>query len=84
MNCRVDSPHLLQSMAIKDAAYASPWYKLSPSNRKIIQMIIMRSQRPVVLSIGGFYALSLEQFGSVSNTVCVYWKMTLFHIEIHI
>ncbi|KAJ9598693.1 hypothetical protein L9F63_010642, partial [Diploptera punctata] len=49
-----------QSERIKDAVYGCNWYEMSPRFRKALVFAIMRSNRPLVFSVGGFSIASRE------------------------
>lgn len=55
---------------VSTAIYCSQWYNLKniPSRRKF-SFMLMRSQRPVGLTVGGFGILKLELFTAVYNKV---------------
>ncbi|XP_048515980.1 odorant receptor 22c-like [Athalia rosae] len=57
-----------ESVMVAETAYAIPWYRCSPRIRKMILLIINRSQRPVRLTIGKFGVMSLATFGSIVST----------------
>lgn len=59
--------YLLQSTNIGLSAYDSPWYGWTKKERKIIEIIIFRSQIVAYLSAGKFAHMSLQTFSSVSN-----------------
>lgn len=46
-------------------AYNLKWYGKSPTIRKMLQMIIIRSQTTVGVKAGKFYFVSLSSFASV-------------------
>ncbi|XP_060518609.1 odorant receptor 67c-like isoform X1 [Cylas formicarius] len=50
----------MQSLAISDAIYDSPWYYQNGNAKKAVLLIIMRAQRPLQLTIGPFDAMSTE------------------------
>ncbi|XP_076263492.1 putative odorant receptor 92a [Rhynchophorus ferrugineus] len=43
-----------QSLAIADSIFTSDWYLLDKDNLKLIQLIIIRAQKPLVVTIGPF------------------------------
>jgi len=59
---------LRQSLAVQQAAYESRWYNSSRRFKKHIIYLVMRSQKPVRLTAGKFFAVSLEGF---SEVLCV-------------
>ena len=51
----------LQSLAVERAIYNCPWYQHMQTARHIL-FIIMRAQKPVRLTAGKFYIVSLETY----------------------
>ncbi|XP_014480080.1 PREDICTED: odorant receptor 67c-like [Dinoponera quadriceps] len=56
----------IKSKMIGDAAYESLWYDLTPSETRILLLLIMRSQKQLTITVGRFTNLSLQQFANVS------------------
>ncbi|EFN75323.1 Putative odorant receptor 67c [Harpegnathos saltator] len=56
----------VKSKMIGDAAYESLWYDLTPSETRILLLLIMRSQKQLTITVGSFTNLSLQQFANVS------------------
>ncbi|PSN49285.1 Odorant receptor 112 [Blattella germanica] len=56
-----------QSERIRDAVYGCRWYDKSPRFKKAVQIIIMRCQRPICFSVGGFAVISRETWLSLIN-----------------
>lgn len=54
-----------KSLAVKYAAFNCRWYDNSARVKKLLHMIILRSQYPVRLTAGKFYIVSLETFAEV-------------------
>ncbi|KAG5326914.1 OR67C protein, partial [Acromyrmex heyeri] len=61
---------------IGNAAYEIKWYKLNPTQSRILLLLILRSQRKLTITIGKFMELSLERFTTVR---CVF-RITFFPI----
>ena len=62
------------------AVYDTPWYEASHDFKVNCMMMVMRAMKPVVLTGGKFYILSLHTFLTVSlsqlfNFLCIttYW-----------
>jgi hypothetical protein len=55
-----------QGGRIAEAAYACEWYNEPIPFQKSVGLIMMRAQRPVVLTLGPFGTVSLELFAAVS------------------
>ena len=49
------------------AAYSVQWYNHSTKFKKMLQMIIMRAQRPCLIHAGPFVSASMEHFQNVSH-----------------
>lgn len=47
-------------MKIADALYQSRWYDCGQNTKKIVQIMMMRAQRPLTISVGPFYVMSTE------------------------
>nr|WJJ63324.1 odorant receptor 24 [Pachyrhinus yasumatsui] len=50
----------LQSLAIADAIYESPWYEQNEAAKKLLHIMLLRAQRPLVLTIGPFNPMTTE------------------------
>ncbi|XP_069356462.1 odorant receptor 85c-like [Maniola hyperantus] len=56
------------ALDVATAVYNSPWEDLSCSNRKIILLIILRSQRATYIRSTSFTEISLKTFKMIMNT----------------
>jgi len=54
---------------VKDAAFGCRWYNRSPSFNRLLRIVIMRAHKPVLLTAGKFYVVSLATFADVRITV---------------
>lgn len=59
---------IFQSKMIGDAAYESLWYDLSPSESRVLLLLMMRSQKRLTITVGKFTNLSLQQFANVRDS----------------
>ncbi|XP_060516103.1 odorant receptor 45b-like isoform X2 [Cylas formicarius] len=50
----------IQSLALADAIYDSPWYKQTMGVKKSLLTVILRAQRPLLLTIGPFDAMTTQ------------------------
>nr|XP_012149880.1 PREDICTED: odorant receptor 67c [Megachile rotundata] len=61
-----------KSKSISWAAYNSNWYQLSIRECRALLLLILRSQRPMTLTIGKYINLSLETFANMLKTSASY------------
>ncbi|XP_055550521.1 odorant receptor Or2-like [Wyeomyia smithii] len=64
-----------ESMAIALAAYSGPWLELDTKIRKIVLLIILRAQRPLQITVGNVYPMTLEMFQSLLNASYSYFTL---------
>jgi len=50
-----------------DAAYSVQWYNHSTKFKKMLQMVIMRAQRPCLIYMGPLFPVTMEHFQNVSH-----------------
>nr|AUF73026.1 odorant receptor [Anoplophora chinensis] len=61
-----------ESMAISEALYETDWYEYSRSTSSTIHIMMMRSQRPLSLSVGPFGEMSLTMALKILKGVYTY------------
>ncbi|CAK9820402.1 Odorant receptor 22c [Anthophora quadrimaculata] len=61
-----------KSLSISNAAYSSPWYLLKPQDRRIIILLMIKSQRRLTITAGKFMDLTLEGFASILKVSASY------------
>jgi hypothetical protein len=66
-----------QSEMIGEVMYKSGWYDKPISFQRSVNFIIMRSQRPVALSVGPFGTLSMELFARVQSVIS--YRSSIYH-----
>nr|AKO89978.1 odorant receptor 14 [Microplitis mediator] len=71
---------IIESLEVAEAAYRAYWYSLSWSKygksfRQALLIIITRSRRPCVLTVGKFVPMSLETFTAVFNSALSYFTI---------
>ncbi|XP_058802887.1 odorant receptor 82a-like [Phymastichus coffea] len=66
-----------ESTKLKETAYNSDWYRLSPSDMKLLIIIMLRADRPVELTAGKFVPLSMDLYCSILKTSGGYLSMLL-------
>lgn len=47
------------------SGYYSCWYEFEPKFRKLLVLFIQRSQKPLELTAGGFFTMSLDMFTTI-------------------
>ncbi|XP_053691050.1 odorant receptor 94b-like [Sabethes cyaneus] len=67
LQCYFGNEVTLKSEHLTHALYSAGWYKLVPRLRKDIQMMMIRSQRPIKLKAGGYIYCNLKSFTSTLN-----------------
>nr|WJJ63302.1 odorant receptor 2 [Pachyrhinus yasumatsui] len=50
----------IQSLGIADASYQSLWYKENKNTKRLVNILIMRAQRPLTLTIGPLQPMTTE------------------------
>ncbi|KAL1394874.1 hypothetical protein pipiens_011643 [Culex pipiens pipiens] len=65
MPCYFGNEVTLKSARLTHALYSSEWIKMNAPERKEIQMMMIRSMKPIVLKAGGFFYYNLGMFTSV-------------------
>ncbi|XP_050085321.1 odorant receptor Or2-like [Anopheles aquasalis] len=64
-----------ESMAIATAAYSGPWLEVDNSIKKKLLLITIRAQRPLELTVGNVYPMTLEMFQSLLNASYSYFTL---------
>ncbi|XP_058061209.1 odorant receptor Or2-like [Anopheles bellator] len=64
-----------ESMGIAEAAYSGPWLEVDNSIKKKLLLITLRAQRPLELTIGNVYPMTLEMFQSLLNASYSYFTL---------
>jgi hypothetical protein len=57
-----------QSLSVQQASFRCGWYTRTPRFKRILLLLIMRSQKPVKFNAGKFFVVSLETFSDVKYT----------------
>jgi hypothetical protein len=65
----------LQSLAVGDAAYNCHWYERTNIFKRYIILILVRSQKPLHLSAGALWKLTIEFFSEVKFRILSLFKM---------
>ncbi|XP_066598111.1 uncharacterized protein [Prorops nasuta] len=66
-----------KSFAISYMVYEYEWYNLKVNDSRLLILLIMRSQKPLHLTIGKFVNLSLQQFTSIMKLSMSYISVLL-------
>lgn len=64
----------LQSLAVADAAYSCQWYKRTNGFKRHILLILVRTQKPLYLSAGALWKLTIEFFSEVKLQIMSLFK----------
>ncbi|XP_018345112.1 PREDICTED: uncharacterized protein LOC108750264 [Trachymyrmex septentrionalis] len=62
--CYIGECLIVESTALREAFYNSDWYNNPPSTSKLINICMVRSEKPLMLTAGKFCVLSLNTFTS--------------------
>ncbi|KAL7291106.1 hypothetical protein TKK_0015235 [Trichogramma kaykai] len=65
------------SEKVNEAACNSYWYHCSPSAQKLVQLALLRSQAPIILSAGGVFDMNLATFASMIKSSASYATVLL-------
>ncbi|XP_061399305.1 odorant receptor 43a-like [Musca vetustissima] len=66
---------LEESMKVSEAAYSIPWYEGTTQFRKTLLLFIQRTQKPLCLTVGNVYPMTLLIFQSLLNMSYSYFTM---------
>jgi hypothetical protein len=72
----------VQSSAVADAAYNVQWYNHSTKFKKLLQMVIMRAQRPCLIKLGPFCPNLMEHYQNVSLVFLCKFMIFFFFCEL--
>ncbi|KAJ9590602.1 hypothetical protein L9F63_016372 [Diploptera punctata] len=64
-----------QSLKTQQAVYGCEWYERNSDFKKMTHIVITRAQRPIRLTAGTLYPLSLESFAKMLNSVYYYFAV---------
>ncbi|XP_072760255.1 uncharacterized protein [Anoplolepis gracilipes] len=70
--CYIGECLITESSGVRDAFYNSNWYNNTPSDTKLLTICINRSEKPLMLTAGKFYTLSLNTFTNIVKTSMAY------------
>nr|QXE93238.1 odorant receptor 12 [Eucryptorrhynchus brandti] len=68
-----------QSLAIADAAYNTLWYNESKSVKLMLQIMIMRAQKPLTMTIGPFSPMSTDTIVTTLKAAYSYTTVMMDH-----
>nr|QUP79565.1 odorant receptor 5 [Monochamus saltuarius] len=77
LTCYYGQKILDESTTIGDAAYQSEWYNGPLHLKKMICLIILRSQRPLLLTVASIGVVSLATFVSIIKTAYSYFALLI-------
>uniref|UniRef100_A0A182YRD2 Uncharacterized protein n=1 Tax=Anopheles stephensi TaxID=30069 RepID=A0A182YRD2_ANOST len=64
-----------ESMAIAEASYSGPWLNVDNAIKKKLLLITIRAQRPLEITVGNVYPMTLEMFQSLLNASYSYFTL---------
>ncbi|EDV99037.1 odorant receptor 30a [Drosophila grimshawi] len=64
-----------QSFHISIAAYESNWMDLDIDSQKTLKLLIMRSQKPLAILVGGVYPMNLKMLQSLLNVIYSFFTL---------
>ncbi|XP_012054302.1 PREDICTED: odorant receptor 4-like [Atta cephalotes] len=70
--CYIGECLIIESTTLREAFYNSDWYNNPPSTSKLINICMVRSEKPLMLTAGKFCVLSLNTFTSIVKTSMAY------------
>ncbi|XP_070168809.1 uncharacterized protein [Polyergus mexicanus] len=70
-----------KSARLRDTFYNSSWYNNPPSHTKLLSICITRSEKPLMLTAGKFYTLSLNTFTNIVKTSMAYLSILRNFVE---
>ncbi|PSN37988.1 Odorant receptor 36 [Blattella germanica] len=75
MFCWFGTVMIQEGLAVEQAVYDCKWYERPTNFRRLLGMVLMRSQKPVRLTAGQFYDVSLTSFTQMLNAVYTYFAV---------
>ncbi|XP_068987567.1 odorant receptor 82a-like [Bombus flavifrons] len=61
-----------KSLSVSSSAYSSSWYLLEPRNRRVVILLMIRSQRSLTITAGKFMDLSMIGFATILKASASY------------
>ncbi|XP_040175507.1 putative odorant receptor 71a [Anopheles arabiensis] len=65
--CYYGNEVTLKSYALTNAIYSSRWYDMPQSNRKSVQMFLVRTNKPFAVAAFGYFNFNLPAFTTILN-----------------
>ncbi|XP_067625344.1 odorant receptor Or2-like [Eurosta solidaginis] len=65
----------VESLEVANAAYNTPWYEGNLEMRKCVMVMIAKSQRPLEITAGGLYPMTLANFQSLLKVSYSYFTL---------
>ncbi|XP_077288108.1 odorant receptor 67c-like [Arctopsyche grandis] len=66
---------ITESSDIADAAFGCAWFMYGKEFRKLVILIIQRAQKPLGLTAGKFFYISMESFSKISSATTSYFML---------
>ncbi|XP_060534057.1 uncharacterized protein LOC132706626 [Cylas formicarius] len=70
-----------QSLALSDAIYSSPWQEQNESVKKILLIVIGRTQRPLMLTIGPFGPMVIDSALAICKASYSYVTLMMHNVQ---
>uniref|UniRef100_A0A1B0DNB1 Odorant receptor n=1 Tax=Phlebotomus papatasi TaxID=29031 RepID=A0A1B0DNB1_PHLPP len=65
----------VESLDVAQTIYFSPWYEMSQDTKKKLLLLMVRTQRPLKITAGHIYPLTLQVFQSLLNVSYTYFTV---------
>ncbi|XP_071637388.1 uncharacterized protein [Temnothorax longispinosus] len=70
--CYISECLITESTRLRETFYNSDWYNNPPSRTKLISICMSQAEKPLTLTAGKFYMLSLNMFTNIVKTAMAY------------
>jgi len=61
-----------QAEGVYHAAYEYAWYSLKPNQAKNLMLIMIRAEKPMYITAGRIFPMTLSMFCSVRHSIIIY------------
>ncbi|KAL1517873.1 hypothetical protein ABEB36_001580 [Hypothenemus hampei] len=74
----------VESSRLSEAIYTSEWYQCSTKIQKIMKLVVLRSQKPLFLTIGNFRPLTTQTVISTFSTYVLNKFRNFFNVHTYL